>query len=91
MTTWGWWLIIIGIVVGLFGLFFDMVAYADVNNIGLIADRIVVVMFGGIVFLAGVILLAGGALQFTIRNPASGSPPAEEGAIKPGFTVNARD
>ena len=94
MTAWGWWLIVLGVIVGGFGLFFDMVGYAEVNNIGLIADRIVVVLFGGIIFLAGVMLLAAGAIQHTIRHP-QGDPmtdqPAPASEAKPGCTVNAKN
>lgn len=95
MHAWGWWLVVIGIIVATVGLFFDT-SYGDVNNLGLIADRIVIVLIGGIITLSGVILLAAGALKFAILFPDQARPkpqPSDDAAaarpdgVKPGYTV----
>lgn len=75
----GWILLLVGAGLIVWGVLFptyvksgDLVT--EVENLGLIADRIIVMMMGGFALVAGVVLVAAGSLK---AHAASGLPDTE--------------
>lgn len=91
MRGWGIALMILGLAMLGFGVFMETVVSTpgglsgSVNNLGLMADRLIIVLVGGFAFLSGVVMNVGAQLLDAIRPPEPGDQ--EPGKVKPGYTV----
>lgn len=70
MRPWGWILVLAGAALILWGLFYDTAYYStDINNLGLIGNRIVIIILGCAGFVGGLSLIGFAALKNAIRPP----------------------
>lgn len=88
MRAWGWIFVLLGLVLTGAGFISDGSVpsgdgYGRVMNMGLLADKLLLVLCGGFSFLSGIVLISAAALRRPDVDTAGGA--AED--LKPGYTV----